>query len=744
MAHTGAMVALVPTVEDATRLAVDGGEEPSDLHLTMLYLGEAAMIPAEVRKSVIAVVRGWVNDLQSTVVGNVFAVDMFNPAAPDVTAAGFHPDQPRDWHGKWTDTPGDALAEVGVGSFFNKFGRLANGTWVTQTPNGWQKSSPDTLAWIEKMRGEGKLKLTKVSAPESPSVQKPGSTPSTSPTPSTSSSAQNYLTENAAWKSVSNALRSPLTPSERTHVANYGVGNNQINYALRSGKKLSGTDKETTDTLDAALAKSILKDPITVRRAVEREHADHLNVGDTYDDPTYISTSTHASDINTYAGEFLADPVQLIIRVPAGTHALAVSPHIPKEVMEEEGGEFSLHEVLLARDSKYRVVRRTAGVVELELVPSSSMTAAGDLVAGTHEPCVALGVSGDQLDNLHEVFHNVVNGAFSSAGIPMEPQHRPWVAHITLVYTDDADLSYFTDRVGPVTFDRVRIAFGDDVVDIPLGDTTAHDEVDDSEAIVVKFDPSQPRGTEGKWSRSAVGTVDDVLSALPDVKTYSKSQAGRDEWLTTGDIAKRSATLWAEMFGGQRAVRQAVENLRSGADPLGGVDLDDPQLSKIYSKKRSKTPYTRDDMGADVVRAASWIISEQDSAQLSGEVFRGMRVESPDNLKIGDRISGSAISWSPDARVATRYASDPHGPNGEWNARLKWKPVIVRGTGFHGADVDGNVVGRLAGQQPEIVTRDNFIIDSIEPYDQSKHGTLFVSYSNDNVPLVVTVRSDQS
>lgn len=205
MAHTGAMIALVPTDADAQRIAVDGGEEPEELHVTLLYLGDAVMIPAEVRESIIAVIEGWARDLASTVIGDAFAVNMFNPPSGD------------------------------------------------------------------------------------------------------------------------------------------------------------------------------------------------------------------------------------------------------------------------------------------------------DVTAGGREPCVVLGISGDQLDNLHEVILNSVNGAMSSAGISMHPQHRPWVAHMTLVYTDDADLSYFTDRVGPVTFDRIRVAFGDDVVDIPLGKCSCS-STSDSEAVVAKFDPSQPRDTEGKWS----------------------------------------------------------------------------------------------------------------------------------------------------------------------------------------------------------------------------------------------------
>lgn len=92
-----------------------------------------------------------------------------------------------------------------------------------------------------------------------------------------------------------------------------------------------------------------------------------------------------------------------------------------------------------------------------------------DLVAAGKEPCVVLLISGQQLAPFQQYVMHDVSMAFAAAGMEMHPQHSPWVAHLTLVYTGDADLSYFTDRVGPIAFDRVRVAFGGTVVDLPLG-----------------------------------------------------------------------------------------------------------------------------------------------------------------------------------------------------------------------------------------------------------------------------------
>jgi hypothetical protein len=52
-------------------------------------------------------------------------------------------------------------------------------------------------------------------------------------------------------------------------------------------------------------------------------------------------------------------------------------------------------------------------------------------------------------------------------------QHTPWVPHICAAYSDELDLIIaLEERLGPVTFDRIRVAFAGDYTDIPLGEET--------------------------------------------------------------------------------------------------------------------------------------------------------------------------------------------------------------------------------------------------------------------------------
>jgi hypothetical protein len=95
--HTGAMIALVPSEEDAQRLALaDPGAEPAgELHLTLFYLGEGADWDTEHRAELIAGVRD--RAPTSPVYGRAFGANQWNADGDDpcwVWAVGDNRDQP--------------------------------------------------------------------------------------------------------------------------------------------------------------------------------------------------------------------------------------------------------------------------------------------------------------------------------------------------------------------------------------------------------------------------------------------------------------------------------------------------------------------------------------------------------------------------------------------------------------------------------------------------------------------------
>lgn len=80
--HTGAMIALMPTEEDAARLALEGGEPADQLHLTLFYLGDAVEWGDDERAELVAGVAA-ASRLLGPVEGNVFGGAQWNPGGED-------------------------------------------------------------------------------------------------------------------------------------------------------------------------------------------------------------------------------------------------------------------------------------------------------------------------------------------------------------------------------------------------------------------------------------------------------------------------------------------------------------------------------------------------------------------------------------------------------------------------------------------------------------------------------------
>ena len=81
-AHTGAMIALVPTSEDMFELVLPDGEPIEQLHTTLYFLGEADDITDDEQEAIHAAVA----DLalrQPAVAGDIFGFSIWNPAGPD-------------------------------------------------------------------------------------------------------------------------------------------------------------------------------------------------------------------------------------------------------------------------------------------------------------------------------------------------------------------------------------------------------------------------------------------------------------------------------------------------------------------------------------------------------------------------------------------------------------------------------------------------------------------------------------
>lgn len=113
--HSGAMVALRMTDEQAAAMAVEGGEAPEQLHMTLAYLGQAADIPPEVQQAIIDALTAYAATLTQPVQGTVFSVNVYNPAADErdtAIVAGVNGEQLPDIHAAVNEALAGAFAAL--------------------------------------------------------------------------------------------------------------------------------------------------------------------------------------------------------------------------------------------------------------------------------------------------------------------------------------------------------------------------------------------------------------------------------------------------------------------------------------------------------------------------------------------------------------------------------------------------------------------------------------------------------
>lgn len=131
------------------------------------------------------------------------------------------------------------------------------------------------------------------------------------------------------------------------------------------------------------------------------------------------------------------------------------------------------------------------------------------------DTAVVLGLSGgtdgmgSDLMALRDQADGHAREVIGSAGYPA--QHEPYAPHVTLAYTDDPEIRTQLDHLtgAPVTFDHLRVAFGGDVYDIPLGqpDMADADGPWDVTVAAGKFE-------EAKHKRDAKGRFATMASRL--------------------------------------------------------------------------------------------------------------------------------------------------------------------------------------------------------------------------------------
>lgn len=164
--------------------------------------------------------------------------------------------------------------------------------------------------------------------------------------------------------------------------------------------------------------------------------------------------------------------------------------------------------------------------------------------ANNRETAIVMGVGGQELADLHQAASEAWEGWGDDGTWAMPEQHSPWVPHVTLQYTDDLNaVKTYADRVGPLAYDRLRVAFGDEVTDIPFGPGVADVVEDDPNAVEAVVRPTM--------SAEMCGDCDKMATACADCAECAAKLATR---AGAGVTALRAALAQTELVAALAAM----------------------------------------------------------------------------------------------------------------------------------------------------------------------------------------------
>ncbi len=216
------------------------------------------------------------------------------------------------------------------------------------------------------------------------------------------------------------------------------------------------------------------------------------------------------------------------------------------------------------------------------------------------EPCLVLGITGQPIVDAHDAIREELGD------LAPPDKYVPWIPHVTLAY--DPDPAAFTDRatsiLGPITFDRMRVALGGVVTDIPLTGAGPAEAVEvEPDAVSLPMTAALPLGVGTPWRALAV--VEGVESGSQrtfaegsltwaDLPIPLKWQPAEDEGhrgsVITGRVDSMERVgneIWAEGIfddlgvNGAEALRLVDGQFLRGASILAD-DIENSDIELIY------------------------------------------------------------------------------------------------------------------------------------------------------------------
>ena len=288
-------------------------------------------------------------------------------------------------------------------------------------------------------------------------------------------------------------------------------------------------------------------------------------------------------------------------------------------------------------------------------------------------------------------------------------QHTPWVAHVCAQYTDDPSMvPVMEQRLGPVTFDRVRVSFGDQDTDIPLDGTTEPEDPLTAAGTTLRRRPTPVElASTCDFSAHQAGWTSAVNAATHDWATVTTAWRNeiRQQMLTDDTASELSglsvstahgaSLLYARMEAAAEAAGKAqqAEAERQGVKvPHWDLGPDAVTAAGLSGRRllRNVAAVTSDVLGSRMVNAA-----RQRARSLFG-VYSGIRLASEVDQTLQDLSDaytreqlGAAVTA---AQNAGRMAVLEAAPKADYYA----SEILDRNTCKPCRDIDGHQFPTLA------------------------------------------------
>jgi len=295
------------------------------------------------------------------------------------------------------------------------------------------------------------------------------------------------------------------------------------------------------------------------------------------------------------------------------------------------------------------------------------------------EPCWVWSVGDDPetprvLGMLHGAVAMALEEGLADVDHPELPeQHTPWAPHICAAYSDQLDLVIaLEERLGPIVFDRVRVAFAGDHTDISLGEpvTAAAGPLRRQPTDLETRARTDFAAMDQAWHQA----VDDTIAAWADIQQVQREEitaavqaaAEADNLAALDDLTvdtdPAAALLTARMI---RYAREAGEAQQAEAEAQG-VDvpewsLDDEAVvaaafrDRIRQVARTTARLTGANLVASGVRRAMRLFGSGSPDQVAAQVDEHLADLS--DAPVREAIGGAMSAAQNEGRMAVLQAA---------------------------------------------------------------------------------------